>query len=73
MVRYRPGGIGKTRAASFFKEAKAAALQLRSPPAGEANDMNKKLDKDEKYLSDERLARSYPYTNTCVAVTQPAG
>jgi hypothetical protein len=35
---FGPGlpGLNKMSAANFFKEAKAAAFRLRSPPAGEA-------------------------------------
>ena len=41
LVRYRLAGIEKSEA-YFLKEAKAAALQLRSPPAGEAKATNLK-------------------------------
>ena len=42
MVRYRRSRYFENGAANFQKEAKAAALQFRSPPAVEAKAMNLK-------------------------------
>jgi hypothetical protein len=40
LVRFRLAGIQKNAQHIFLKEAKAAAFQLRSPPAEEAKSTN---------------------------------